>query len=449
MKCSQWLAQSKGLRMKFPGHRKSEHYFPVTEKLRTPLTPPPGQGGTYIVGIDQLLVDIEVHVDDDFLRAWDIPKGESVVFPEYLVEGLYQRLKKQNRIVGEYPGGAIGNTLHNFSVLADNPCFALGTISKNISVGDYAFNYICTTSAHVDFSHLQPCEGNLGRAFCFVTPDKERTFVIGKGIMNELEPNFIPENIIRDSSVLLLSSYLLRDQMSPIFQATHRAIDYAREYSVPIAFSLGTSFIVNEKRDFLLDFIRKNVSIMACNREEMHALLGAGDEKIDPLLACEKALDLADMVLLTDGPNGLYLAGHVDERNARQTKDKVYSKSIPSYNQFEYSRAMKKHDCVHPKKIYTHINPYMGGPDHIKNTNGAGDGALAAILHDMAANHHHRRALPDSSKHNDHYLTYSSIHQISKYANRVSYEVLSQDGPRLCQSLPVREDSLEQHYWDL
>ncbi len=35
----------------------------------------------------------------------------------------------------------------------------------------------------------------------------------------------------------------------------------------------------------------------------------------------------------------------------------------------------------------------------IMNTNGAGDGALAALLHDITANSYHRSNVPNSSKH--------------------------------------------------
>ena len=89
----------------------------------------------------------------------------------------------------------------------------------------------------------------------------------------------------------------------------------------------------------------------------------------------------------------------------------------------------------------------MGGPDKIKNTNGAGDGALAAVLHDISANDYHKMNVPDSSKHEVPAITYSSLSQICKYANRVSYEVLSQASPRLSKGLPEREDSLETAYW--
>ena len=89
----------------------------------------------------------------------------------------------------------------------------------------------------------------------------------------------------------------------------------------------------------------------------------------------------------------------------------------------------------------------MGGPARINNTNGAGDGALAAVLHDMSANRYHRVNVPGSVKHARNFLTYSSLSQVCKYANRVSYEVLVHASPRLHRGLPEREDSLEEVYW--
>lgn len=81
------------------------------------------------------------------------------------------------------------------------------------------------------------------------------------------------------------------------------------------------------------------------------------------------------------------------------------------------------------------------------NTNGAGDGALAALLHDITANSYHRSNVPNSSNINSP-LTYSSLAQVCKYANRVSYQVLNQHSPRLTRGLPEREDSPEESYWD-
>lgn len=432
--------------MKFPGKRKTKHYFPVSESGRISFdTDFNENSNVYIVGIDQLIVDIEAKVDFDFLDKFGIKKGESVVLKDETIEAIYRDLKINNSIIGEYAGGAIGNTLHNFSTLTDTRSIALGSISKNISVGDYAFKYICTTNSFVDFSFLKPVEGPMGRALCLLTPDHERSFAIGKGIMNELSPDFVPEEVIRKASILLMSAYSLRDEASPMYHSCMKASEFAKKFNVPIVLSLGTSSLVAQKNTVLKKYIQDYVSVVACNEDEAEALVGESD----PLLASDKILDLCDLVLLTVGKRGLYLCGHTDFDVKRETKDMIHSKSIPEYNRFEYSRAMLKADCDNPIKIYTHINPYMGGPGVIKNTNGAGDAALAALLHDIAANNFHRTQVPSSPKHVKKFLTYSSIHQVSKYSNRASFEVLRQNSPRLTKGLPNREESLEESYWDL
>jgi len=432
--------------MKFPGRRKSKHYFPVGDPGRPSFNPDiEDERKVYIVGIDQLLVDIEIEADHDFLKHYGLNVGESSVLPDDVIEEIYQKSIQNDLILGEFAGGAVGNTLHNYSTLSDDRSVALGTICENIMVGDYAFKYICNTSSKVDFSYLQPYKGHMARALCFVTPDKERTFAIGKGIMNELCPDFIPQDVIANSSALLITAFLLRDQSSPMFSAAIRAVEYAREAGVQVVLALGTSTLITENHDFFYDFIKENVDVLAMNAEEASALVG--DE--DPLLCASKVLDICDLILLTVGRSGMYVCSWVDQCNARKTSDLLYSKSIPQYNKFEYSRGQKKADCREPIKIFSHINPFMGGPLKIENTNGAGDCALAALLHDMSANDFHRQLVPNSPKHEAYYLTYSSIHQICKYANRASYEVLKQRSPRLSHGLPDKEESLEQSYWSL
>ncbi len=429
--------------MKFPGQRKSKHYFPVSERGRISFQQRAEGAPLYIVGIDQLLVDIEAHVPEPRLQVLGIPKGESVLLPDEIVDRVYRELKASGGVVGEFAGGAIGNTLHNYSVLADDVSVLLGAVTSQIAVGDYAFHYVRNTSSRVNLSYLHPIEGPMGRAICFITPDGERSFGISRGIMNELPPEAIPESLVAGAAALVLTAYLLRDPHAPIFAASMRAIEIAKRAGVPIVLSLGTESLVQELRGTLAELLRGSLSVIAGNFDEVCALT----LQEDPLLAGHAALELADLVLLTCDEEGLYLCAHVDEAQARETRDQIHSKAIPEYNRFEYSRAMARRDCARPLKIFSHINPYHGGPSVIRNTNGAGDAALAALLHDLAANLHHRQAAPTSPKHEAPFLTYSSIHQICKYANRVSYEVLRRSSPRLVQGLPEREDSLEQAYW--
>ncbi|MBI5546531.1 MAG: inosine/guanosine kinase [Deltaproteobacteria bacterium] len=432
--------------MKFPGKRKSKNYFPVSERGRDPFQEAGGGAPVYMVGIDQLLVDIEAKVDEELLKSLGIAKGQSMLVDDATVDRIYQALKGQGKVVGEFAGGSVGNTLHNYSVIADDQSFLLGTITRQITVGDYAFHYVRNTSSRVNLTHLHPTTGPMGRAICFITSDGERSFGVSRGIMDDFPEASVSEELIAGASGLVLTAYLLRDERTPIFKATLRAIAYANRHAVPVVISLGTAALVREKRAFLIELIRSlTVGMVAGNLDELHELTG----QEDPLLAGSAALEWADLVLLTRDRHGLYLSAWVEEALARETKDPILSKSIAEYNKYEYSRAMTRRHCQKPVKVFSHINPYLGGPSVIRNTNGAGDSALAAVLHDLSANIHHRRVAPTSPKHKAQFLTYSSIHQVCKYANRVSYEVLRRNSPRLVQGLPEREDSLEEAaYWE-
>ena len=154
--------------MKFPGKRKTKHYFPVSEESRTPLERNlVERGKVYVVGVDQLIVDIEAHVDEDYLRSYQLRKGESQIAPCETVEEIYQELKNRGVIVGEYAGGSIGNTLHNYAVLADDDCVALGAINRDIRVGDYAYKYICTTNSPCRPQLLTPMFRANGACYVF------------------------------------------------------------------------------------------------------------------------------------------------------------------------------------------------------------------------------------------------------------------------------------------
>jgi inosine kinase len=429
--------------MKFPGRRNKKHYFPVNEKSRLDHKVTKKIDDIYIVGIDQLLVDIEIEIDDSFLEKYSFPKGQSFIIQDDIADEIYLFAKEHNKIRGEFPGGAIGNTLHNFAILSDAHCYALGSIKKQINVGDYAFKYLSKTSGLVDMSYLQSSDKPMGRALCFITPDHERTFAISKGCMNDLHEDSIPANIINKSAALLVSAYTLRNEEDPIFKATIKACEIAHAANVPIVLSLGTSHLIEQKRDFVKSFCHKYVSVLAMNQNEATAY----SDIEDPMLAMNEIMNDVDLVMVTVGEKGLYLGGFCDEENLRKTKDPLVTKSIVNYNENEYSRPMRIKDCKNPVRIYTHVNPYQGGPKIIKNTNGAGDAALSALLHDISANAFHRKLIPNSPKHSDQYLCYSSISQISKYANRVSYEVLIQSSPRLFKGLPEKEATLDDAYW--
>jgi inosine kinase len=432
--------------MRFPGQRNSKHYFPV--HARDPLLRPPPSAATtatpHVVGVDQTLVDIEARVQGELIPRYGLALGHSLVVSDATAEALYQELRETQRITHQYAGGTVGNTLHNYSTLADDPSILLGVMSREIQIGSYAYRYLCCTSSRVNLDHLQPVDGPVGRCFALISDDGERTFAISPGRMNGLRPESIPAAVFDAASALVLTAYLMRcGPGDPMPEAARRAVACARAAGVPVVLTLGTEALIAEDPAFWRRFVTDHVDVLAMNEAEATALTG----EADPLLACDRALDLADLVLCTAGPAGLYMAGYTDESARRATRHPLLPGAIPEFNRLEFSRPMRRADCASPVRIYSFIAPYMGGPDRIRNTNGAGDGALAAVLHDLTANRYHRAHVPNSAKHLRPCLTYSSLAQVCKYANRVAYEVLTQHQPRLSRGLPEREDSLEAVYW--
>jgi inosine kinase len=434
--------------MKFPGRRQHKHYFPVEDK--NPLTNKIDHSAklkrSYIVGVEQTLVDIEAKVDANFLAEFGLQRGMSQLISDETTQALYQRLKDNNMIDHEFAGGTIGNTMHNYSVLADDRSVLLGVMSEHIKIGGYAYRYISNTSSRVDLNYLQAIPGPIGRCFTLIDESGERTFGLNYGLINRLRPESVEEKLVAESSALVISSYLMRTEgEDTMTEAAIKAVKCANAAGVPVVLTLGSKFFIEQDPTWWQNFVKDHVDILAMNEDEGFAITGHQD----PLLAADAALEWVDLVICTAGAQGLFMAGFVDEEFKRETEHPLLPGAIADFNQYEFSRPMRRKDCKNPIRAYTHTAPYMGGPDNIKNTNGAGDAALAAVLHDLSANVYHKLNVDNSSKHNQQAMTYSSLSQISKYANRVSFEVLVQHSPRLSRGLPEREDRLEQVYWAL
>jgi inosine kinase len=432
--------------MRFPGRRKHKHYFPV--HARDPLiarAPEAPVARLHVLGIDQTLVDIDARVPEALLTRYGLAKAASTVIDDARAARLYEELLDGKLITSEFAGGTIGNTLHNYSLLADDASILLGVMSESIRIGTSGYRYLSNTSSRVNLDHLQPVNGPIGRCFVLVTPDGERTFAISAGEMNKLEPSSVPEHVFDSAACLVISSYLMRcREGEPMPAATMRAVELAKARQVPVVLTLGTRFVIAERPEFWREFISAHVDVVAMNEEEAAVLTGLDD----PLLAAQRTLDWAELVMLTAGPNGLYLAGYTDDDVKRETRYPLLPGAIPEFNRYEFSRPIARSDCKQPVKVFAHIAPYHGGPERIASTNGAGDAALAALLHDMSANRYHQLRVPNSSKHARPFLTYSSMSQVCRYSNRVAYEVLAQAAPRLMRGLPEREDGLdEERYW--
>lgn len=427
--------------MRFPGSRIKKFYFPVTDKkTQVVATPDPEDKPWYVLGLDEVIVDLEIYgCTLDFVQQLGLIPGESVHLTPEKMRELLQRVLDSGLDWRYAAGGTTANTLANYTHLAGEPAVLLGAVESAIRPGSPAFAYVSQTPKAVDLSYLLPVVGDIGLAVTCFTPDGERSFGVAPGISGDVPPEAIPPNLVRDAAVVLTNLYCFADPARPIARAARRMLGLAHEAGVPVAFGLGTAGLVRKLRPEVEQLLGRYVSIAAMNAAEAEALTGESDV----LKACARLLDFVDVGLVTEGALGLTLCGYTDESVKRQTTDGIHSKSIPDYNRWEFSRLVRRASAPAPMRIFSHTHPYMGGPDRLSNTSGAGDAALAALLHDLSANHYHRLKVPDSIKHKGavSYLSYSSLSRNAQYANRVAYEVLRNRSPRL--DGPVGSDQME------
>jgi len=413
--------------MDFPGQRITKHYFPVTHDA--PVVEAKPHPGWYVVGLDQLIVDMEVRAPASFASDLGLVAGESVVLNDDAFRQLVARIKGEGFACCFAPGGTVANTLNNYAHLSGEPAVLLGAIPELLRPQDAAFHYVAQTPKAVRLDHLIALPGNIGTAITFVGPDGDRSFAVAPGNSNSYTDVHIPTEVVAGATAALASLYTLSDEDAPIAAATWRFLEVAKNADVPVAFGLGTAHLVRRMRDPLQRLLADYVSIAAMNAQEAEALTGMDDV----LLASQKILEWVDLVIITQGRQGLTLGGFTDWARKRQTRQTVRSASMPDYNRYEFSRLMRHRDCEKPLRIHTHIHPYQGGPEQLVNTSGAGDAALAALLHDVAANRYHQENVPNSPKHPPgvHFLSYSSLSRSAQYGNRVAYEVLRGASPRL------------------
>ena len=422
--------------MHFPGTRIAKHYFPVTKKATSVDAASAGADRRwYVVGLDEIIVDVEIYGPAELAHDLDLVLGESVqLCPEHL-----QRVLAEVRRRGIQPtyaaGGTVANSLNNYTHLCGEPAVLLGAMPRTIETGGPSFAYVAQTSKAVDLGNLLPLSGDIGTAITFLAPDGERSFGVAPGVSSDYPSSAVDADVVENASMALTSLYLLRSPERPIYDAALRFMTLARDAGVPVAFGLGTSSLVREKRDLVREVLTEYVTVVAMNAQEAEALTGESDV----LLSAQTILDWVDAVVITEGANGLTLGAYTDDQFKRETRETVYSKSIAEYNRWEYSRMVRRADCEKPVKVYSHTHPYRGGPDRLSNTSGAGDAALAAILHDIAANAYHRTTVPNSQKHvAGSFLSYSSLSRNAQYGNRVAYEVLRGRSP--CLNAPIRQD---------
>ncbi|MDP7556741.1 MAG: adenosine kinase [Nitrospinaceae bacterium] len=255
-----------------------------------------------LVGIGNALVDIEVRVDDEFIKQNSLTKGGMTLSCEEDQEKILNTLQGHSTKISS--GGSAANTVHGFSVLGGN-AYYLGRVANDLYGRHYTEDM---QSGGVGFPG--PGDGTSGTGTCvvLVTPDSERTMLTHLGVSSALHSDNVDETVIRDAGVVYIEGYLWTGDET--HNAALKLAEVARKDKIPVAFTLSDAFVVNSFRDQLIDFIRWNVDILFCNDVEAMAMAETDD--------IQKAFDvlkgMADTLFVTRGKNGSWACNPSNEK---------------------------------------------------------------------------------------------------------------------------------------
>jgi sugar/nucleoside kinase (ribokinase family) len=245
-----------------------------------------------LVGIGNALVDIEVQVDDAFIKEISVTKGGMTLFSTAEQEKVLKALASKPYKVSS--GGSAANTIHGASILGAESYY-LGRVANDENGKHYTEDM---QSCSVGFCGPGSDTEGTGTCVILITPDAERTMLTNLGVSALLHPDNVDETIIHNAKAVYVEGYLWTGDETR--EAGLRMAQIAKKQGIPVAFTLSDAFVVNSFKESLLDFIQWNVDILFCNEVEAQAMTGETDSR----KAFDKLLAMVDTLFLTLGSKG-------------------------------------------------------------------------------------------------------------------------------------------------
>ena len=255
-----------------------------------------------LVGIGNALVDIEVRVDDEFIKQNSLAKGGMTLSNEEEQKKILKELGGHATKISS--GGSAANTVHGVSVLGGRTYY-LGRVANDLYGRHYKEDM---QACGVGFSGTGNGSSTTGTCVVLVSPDSERTMLTHLGVSSLLQPDNIDKTIIKDAGMVYIEGYLWTGEKTR--NAALKLAAIAQQNKIPVAFTLSDAFVVNSFKNQLIDFIRGDVDILFCNDVEAMAMAETSDIRE----AFEVLKGMTRTLFVTRGENGSWASGSAKEK---------------------------------------------------------------------------------------------------------------------------------------
>ncbi|TVR45346.1 MAG: adenosine kinase [Planctomycetota bacterium] len=250
-----------------------------------------------VVGVGSPLMDLILHVDDDFLGA-HVPgaKGGMEYRSPEEIQAIIAASGKQPQCV---PGGAAANTTKAISALGVSSAF-VGSVGADA----YAEQFRQGLLACACEPRLQTCDLATGHVLSLVTPDAQRTMRTCLGAAVALDPAAVQADWFVGAEVVMLEGYTLFNH-----QLTQAIASAAKEAGARLALDLASFEVVQANRDLILGLLDGQVDVVFANEDEAKALLPEGDE----LAALRFLAERCTIAVVKVGADGAWIRSAANE----------------------------------------------------------------------------------------------------------------------------------------
>jgi fructokinase len=247
----------------------------------------------HVYGVGNALVDMEVCVDDEFLRRMGINKGHMTLVDEKRQIELLANIDHRN---GKWAsGGSAANTIIAVSYFGGKTFYSCKVADDE--AGSFYVNDLIAAGVETNIEDDRH-EGITGHCLVMITSDAERTMNTFLGISDTLSVHELDEEAIGNSEYVYLEGYLVTSGSTRA--AAIEAKRTAERHGAKTALTFSDPSIVEYFRDGLEEMLGNGVDLLFCNEAE--AMSWSQCEDIEPAL--DRLKDIAGSYAVTRGARG-------------------------------------------------------------------------------------------------------------------------------------------------
>ena len=246
-----------------------------------------------VYGVGHALVDMEVAVDDEFLKHMGIGKGHMTLVDEKRQIQLLANV--DHRDAKWASGGSAANTIIAVSNFGGKAFYSCKVATDE--AGDFYVNDLTAAGVESNINGVR-FEGITGHCLVMITPDAERTMNTFLGIAEQVSIEELDKHAIAQSEYLYLEGYLVTSPTGRVAAIEARKI--AEHHGVKTALTFSDPTMVHYFRPGLIEMLGDGIDLLFCNEHE--ALAWAETDNIDDAL--QALQEVAKSFAVTRGARG-------------------------------------------------------------------------------------------------------------------------------------------------